>query len=123
MQHARRLYPGRITPKNVLEWGYYRVEPGSEEGAAEGSGDPGSGGDGGGAWVAVDPRSVLSGLQAAAAAATTAEDASPALKVERDVGFEGTADPSTGYYCTYDGGRRVGGASSAVGKPPSRRIA
>lgn len=32
--------------------------------------------------------------------------------LDRRIGFEGTADPSTGYYCFYNEGRLVNGAAT-----------
>ena len=33
--------------------------------------------------------------------------------IEKDIGFEGTPDPATGFYCIYDGGKlRLGEETS-----------
>lgn len=58
--------------------------------------------------MAVDPRSILADL-----VATVTPAAVKAL--ERNIGFEGTADPASGYYCLYDGGRRVVGNKKGGG--------
>lgn len=84
-QHAKRLYPLQVSPKDTLEWGYRKLDDGGNDGS-----------DGG--WVVAD-KSVLDGVDAKG--------------LERRVGFEGTADPSTGYYCFYNEGRLVSGGGDS----------
>mmetsp|Transcript_46172 Transcript_46172/g.90171 ORF Transcript_46172/g.90171 Transcript_46172/m.90171 type:complete len:239 (+) Transcript_46172:105-821(+) len=74
VEHARRLYPGRLRRGDTVEWGY---------------GAPGGDDGGGRTFVAVD-KTVLDGAPAG---------------VEGRVGFEGTPDPKSGFYCSPDAGR------------------
>lgn len=48
------------------------------------------GGDDDGTWVAVDKSVVMPD------------------GIEKQIGFEGTPDPATGFYCMYDAGRLLG---------------
>jgi len=71
-EHAKRLLPLQVKPKDVVEWGY----------RAAGSDDE---------WSLVNKKVV---------------DGAP-KGVEKKVGFEGTPDPNSGFYCHYSGGRIV----------------
>jgi hypothetical protein len=59
-QHAKRLFPMKISPKDQVEWAYEKDD----------------------AWVTVD-KAVLNG-----------NDVDP-----KEIGFEGTPDPNTGFFC------------------------
>jgi hypothetical protein len=92
--HAKRLFPLKVTPQIKLAWGYFQT-----------TGDVATPVDGGavsGKWVVVDPK--------AADAVAGQKD------FDKSIGYEGTPDPSTGYYCTYNEGRLVGGTTLSVSK-------
>lgn len=74
-KHAIRLYPLKISNKVTLQWAY-----------AEGGDDDTT-------WIAVD-KSILDDSP------TSVPDG-----IEKMIGFEGTPDPATGFYCVYDGGQ------------------
>jgi hypothetical protein len=82
VQHAKRLHPLQVSPKDTLEWGY-----------RNGDGDDET------AWVVAD-KSALDGIETNKG-------------LDRNIGFEGTPDPSTGFYCFYNEGRLVNGAEGA----------
>lgn len=77
-EHAKRIYPLKVSNKNTLEWGY------SESSAS----DESSGDD---EWNVVD-KSIL-------------DESTPPAGIEKIIGFEGRPDPATGFYCVYDGGK------------------
>jgi hypothetical protein len=70
IQHAKRLFPLKISNKILLEWGYQNES---------------------GEWVLVQ-KSVLD------------QDDVP-KELDKLIGYQGTADPSSGFYCVYDGGQ------------------
>jgi hypothetical protein len=84
VQHAKRLYPLQVSPKDTLEWGYRNVDAKDGDGGSEVE------------WSVAD-KSALEGVDAKG--------------LDRRIGFEGTADPSTGYYCFYNEGRLVNGSA------------
>jgi hypothetical protein len=57
-------------------------------------------------WVVVDPKS------------TQDTDGS----AEKKIGFEGTPDPSTGFYCLYNAGRLVASADDAAPQGSSKKV-
>lgn len=73
VEHAKRLVPGRVRPKDRVEWGYGDGEGGRSFSVVEGS--------------------VIDGASEG---------------VEGLVGFEGLADPSSGFYCVSGEGRMLG---------------
>jgi hypothetical protein len=85
VQHAKRLYPLQVSPKDTLEWGYRNGDGGGDESA----------------WAVAD-KSALDGIEATSNKG-----------LDRSIGFEGTPDPSTGFYCFYNEGRLVNGAEGA----------
>lgn len=79
-QHAKRLFPLKVSAKDRIEWAY---RPAAAAGEA--------GDDAAAEWTVLDK-----------SAGSAAVDG-----IEKKVGFEGTADPSSGYYCLYNKGRLV----------------
>jgi hypothetical protein len=71
-EHARRLYPLKILPKDTIEWGYAA----SEEDET----------------MKVVDKSAIEMVNDG---------------IEKKIGFQGKADPATGYYCHYENGRLV----------------
>jgi hypothetical protein len=47
---------------------------------------------------------------------------SDSKNVDRSIGFEGTPDPPSGYYCFYDGGRLVKSDSQRGASKKLRRM-
>jgi hypothetical protein len=89
-QHAKRLYPLKVSSKKALEWGYCAT--------LEKEGDESSTSS----WTVVD-KSVL--------------EASPLPEgLEKMIGFEGTPDPATGYYCVYAEGLQTSRERSTASK-------
>lgn len=86
VEHAKRLYPLKITPKSIVEWGYQNTD--TDE------------------WIAVDKSIVKS-------TTTTTSTDETAKPLEKLIGFEGRPDPNSGYYCVYNEGRLVNGESSS----------
>ena len=76
-EHSKRLYPVKIPPNAILEWGYLNGEEGGDEEKKE--------------WITVDK---------------SKGDAAPD-GIEKKIGFEGISHPPTGYYCFYNQGRIV----------------
>jgi hypothetical protein len=85
--HAKRLFPLKVTPQIKLAWGYFQTTGDATSPSADGSSVSGQ-------WVVVDPKAadVVAGQK----------------DFDKSIGYEGTPDPSTGYYCTYNEGRLVG---------------
>lgn len=73
VEHAKRLLPLQVKPKDLVEWGYKASDSDDDE------------------WSLVDKSVVDDGPKG----------------VEKKVGFEGTPDPNSGFYCHYSGGRLV----------------
>lgn len=84
MQHAKRLFPLQVTPKTKLNWGLLVIAEGSDDGKEEGS------------WKTLDPK------------APTNTDV-----LDKDIGFEGTPDSASGFYCVYDQGKVLNASSSS----------
>lgn len=76
-EHGKRLYPMKIPPNAVLEWGYLNGEEEGDEEKKE--------------WLTVDK--------------SKGDDAPDGI--EKKIGFEGISHPPTGYYCFYNQGRIV----------------
>ena len=95
-QHAKRLYPLQVSPKDTLEWGYRNVDDDVDDSNNDDGDDNNA--DTGGEWSVAD-KSALDGVDAKG--------------LDRRIGFEGRADPSTGYYCFYNEGRLVNGAEGS----------
>jgi hypothetical protein len=76
-EHGKRLYPMKIPPNAILEWGFLNGEEGGDEEKKE--------------WVSVDK--------------SKGDDAPDGI--EKKIGFEGISHPPTGYYCFYNQGRIV----------------
>jgi hypothetical protein len=90
--HAKRLFPLKVTPQVKLAWGYFQADTGSTEMT------PTTGGttlSATGSWVVVDPKA-------------SDNSSSKTKDFDKSIGYEGTPDPSTGYYCKYNEGRLVG---------------
>ncbi|VEU43131.1 unnamed protein product [Pseudo-nitzschia multistriata] len=84
-EHAKRLYPVQLSSKKSLEWGYKSSEEAEE--TTE--------------WKAVDKSSMNEVVELDG--------------FEKVIGFEGRPDPSSGFYCVYDGGRlKIGEETSFV---------
>lgn len=62
IQHARRLFPLKLTMKDTIEWGYNTEKEGSD-------------------WTVLDKNIENNEID------------------DKKIGFEGTPDPKTGYYC------------------------
>jgi len=86
-EHARRLFPLQIPTSAKVEWAF--SQEGSEEKEGSEEQEESEEKEGSEEWVKVD-RSVLT-------------DAPEGL--EKLIGFEGTPDPATGYYCRYKEGK------------------
>ena len=86
VEHAKRLVPGQVKPKDLVEWGYGTPRMSTVD-AHDNDDDalPTT-------FTLVDHKSVLT-------------DAPQG--VERKMGFEGTPDPKTGLYCTANSGRML----------------
>jgi len=95
--HARRLYPLQVSPKDKIDWGVKEISSSSSD-----SED---------AWVMVD-KSIL---EEGSSTSTALPDA-----LEKLIGFEGTPDPASGYYCYYNEGRLVNAEKDV--KAPSTRL-
>ena len=76
-EHAKRLLPLQVKPKDMVEWGYRTI--GDNDDDEEPS------------WSIVDK--------------SVCDDAPKG--VDKKIGFEGTPDPNSGFYCHYSGGRLV----------------
>ncbi len=77
-EHGKRLYPVKISPQAIFDWGYLKDE-GGEEGNEKKE------------WITVDK--------------SKGDDAPDGI--EKKIGFEGISHPPTGYYCFYNQGRIV----------------
>lgn len=77
-EHSKRLYPVKIPPNAILEWGYLNDKEGKEENEKK-------------EWITVDK---------------SKGDNAP-VGIEKKIGFEGISHPPTGYYCFYNQGRIV----------------
>jgi hypothetical protein len=78
-KHAKRLYPLKVSPKAQIEWGYrISTDTDSDDENDEASKNTDSN------WITVD-KNVL--------------DSIPIKGMEKLMGFEGTPDPTTGFYC------------------------
>ncbi|KAL7570017.1 hypothetical protein ACA910_017061 [Epithemia clementina (nom. ined.)] len=86
-EHARRLFPLQITPRDTVTWAYWNED--SDQ------------------WIVLE-KEVLE----------KSRTESPGL--EKLIGFEGRPDPSSGFYCVYNEGRRVGDTDDA--RPSSKRL-
>jgi hypothetical protein len=100
--HAKRLFPLKVTPQIKLAWGYFHTT-GDATAPATSDGGGSTSASVSGKWVVVDPK-------AADAVVAGQKD------FDKSIGYEGTPDPSTGYYCTYNEGRLVGGTTISVSK-------
>ena len=76
-EHAKRLLPLQVKPKDMAEWGYRTI--GDNDDDEEPS------------WSIVDK--------------SVCDDAPKG--VDKKIGFEGTPDPNSGFYCHYSSGRLV----------------
>lgn len=97
MQHARRLYPLQVSPKDKIDWGVKETSSSSSD-----SED---------VWFVVD-KSILE--------EESSSDISVPDALEKLIGFEGTPDPASGYYCYYNEGRLVNAEKDV--KAPSTRL-
>jgi hypothetical protein len=77
-KHAKRLYPLKVSPKAQIEWGY-QTSSDSENDDDENTTDSTES-----CWITVD-KAVLESI--------------PVKGIEKLMGFEGTPDPTTGFYC------------------------
>ena len=73
-EHAKRLLPLQVKPKDMVEWGYRATNSDDEP-----------------SWSPVDK--------------SVCDDAPKG--VEKKIGFEGSPDPNSGFYCHYSSGRLV----------------
>ena len=87
-QHAKRLYPLQISPKVPIEWGYVAKDDTltdeTNDNDVEENEPEEDGNDRIRNWVTVD-KAVL--------------DSIPGKGIEKQMGFVGTPDPTTGFYC------------------------
>eukprot|EP00565_Helicotheca_tamesis_P006422 CAMPEP_0185730062 /NCGR_PEP_ID=MMETSP1171-20130828/8314_1 /TAXON_ID=374046 /ORGANISM="Helicotheca tamensis, Strain CCMP826" /LENGTH=238 /DNA_ID=CAMNT_0028399045 /DNA_START=111 /DNA_END=827 /DNA_ORIENTATION=+ len=86
-EHSKRLYPLQVLPKDRVEWAYYKTSD------ADGDDDSGE-------WIPLDK--------------DAGKDAPEGI--EKKIGFEGKADPKTGFYCHYNAGRLVDREDEAMVK-------
>ena len=79
-EHAKRLLPLQVKPKDMVEWGYRATNSDDEP-----------------SWSPVDK--------------SVCDDAPKG--VEKKIGFEGSPDPNSGFYCHYSSGRLVDKSDAA----------
>lgn len=112
-KHAKRLYPLQISPKAQIEWGYVVNDDATTEETNDDDNDAEEDNTTNNSirnWVTVD-KTVL--------------DSIPVKGIEKQMGFVGTPDPTTGFYCVYNEGRLVkstDGSSAAATRPSSKKI-
>ena len=79
-EHAKRLLPLQVKPKDMVEWGYRATNSDDEP-----------------SWSPVDK--------------SVCDDAPKGM--EKKIGFEGSPDPNSGFYCHYSSGRLVDKSDAA----------
>jgi hypothetical protein len=96
--HAKRLFPLKVTPQVKLAWGYFQADSGSTTTTAAPTVAAGTTRlMATGSWVVIDPKT-----------ADSRNSSKETKDFDKSIGYEGTPDPSTGYYCSYNEGRLVG---------------
>mmetsp|Transcript_9041 Transcript_9041/g.12858 ORF Transcript_9041/g.12858 Transcript_9041/m.12858 type:complete len:232 (-) Transcript_9041:152-847(-) len=87
-EHSRRLYPLKVLAKDRVEWAYYKTNDNDDD-------------ENDGEWIALSKDAGKGELPDG---------------IDKKIGFEGKADPKTGFYCHYNAGRLVDRSDEAMVK-------